>query len=56
MASSAQLTVIENNWSEHHTPFTTADHICSQMMMVMLADLLGLQQLWSDAKSNRRPY
>jgi len=46
---------IYNSW-QHQQPddnrawFTTADNTSSQMTIV-----LGLQQLWSDAKSNRKP-
>jgi len=37
--------------SERRTPFATSDDTSRETTVV-----LGLQQVWSNAKSNRRPY
>jgi len=44
-------TIIVNDRSERRTPFTTDDYTGSETTVV-----LGLQQLWSDAKWNTGPY
>jgi len=45
-----QGTTIVNNRSERRIPFATVDNTGGEKTVV-----LGLQQLWSDAKSNWRP-